>query len=152
LLLCLSENRARNLHDTIHGFPHAIDVNVMNIDRNADGAQHRDRQPTAKVLTELFQTVKQSSHVSQCRVLQIEAQTAKAVQHSLCILLWEPMRERRINRVNGHTDRYSFAVANTEAGHGLQPVCRPVTKIQGTSLLHLEWVATTRNVLQMKFR
>ena len=124
----------------------------MHVDRAADPAEKRDRQPAAEVLAELLEAGHHGIGVGKQPVRRRQPESTEHRDHAMRRAFVQQACACRIRRVHRHADRHRLAVRQLAVGHALEPVRQPVTEIERPCAACLERVATERDVPPVQFR
>ena len=91
----------------------------MYVDRVANAAEHRERQPTAKMLAKFFHSGKQRVCVGNFTAVKIKSQTRETSQYAIRLAPGEPVGHRTVDRVDRHADGNGLTVAHLKVAHRL---------------------------------
>ena len=122
----------------------------MHVDRAADVLKHRDRQATTEVLPEFLESDEKFINRVDGGVPKWDSDFMQALANSPSGILRKSIHKRGIDAVDCDSDRDRFTVTQFEVRSRLEPMSRPMTKVQWSCFEHFKGITSAGDVIQME--
>jgi hypothetical protein len=96
-----------------------LEVHLVNIHGAANSLQHRERQSTAEMLPEFFQSSQQLRRIGELRMIQGKTQVGKALSYTRGIQGLKSQGKTSISGIDRNANGHRLAVPKREVRHGL---------------------------------